>query len=44
MTVGRYAWGVAALLITVGSVGLVAVLLRRHWLPDWQGAPARLAE
>ncbi len=44
MTVGRYAWGVAALLITVGAVGLIAVLLRRHWLADWQGAPARLAE
>ena len=44
VTVGRYAWGVAALLITVGSVGLVGVLLRRHWLPDWDGARARLAE
>jgi hypothetical protein len=44
VTVGRYAWGVAVLLVTVGSLGFTAVLLRRRFLPAWQGAPARLAE
>ncbi|HWE34908.1 MAG TPA: hypothetical protein VG410_15555 [Solirubrobacteraceae bacterium] len=44
MTVGRYAWGIAALLITAGALGWAAVLLRRHWLPESTGAPARLAE
>jgi hypothetical protein len=44
VTVGRYVWGVAALLLVAGSLGLTAALLRRRWLPGWQGAPARLAE
>ncbi len=44
MTVGRYALGVAALLIVIASAALTARRLRAHYLPDWSGAPARLAE
>jgi hypothetical protein len=43
-SVGRYALGAAALLVVVGSIGLAAVGLRRRWLGDWTGAPARLAD
>jgi hypothetical protein len=42
--VARYALGAAALLVVVGGVALAAVGLRRRWLGDWTGAPARLAE
>ncbi len=42
--VGRYAVGVAGLLLIGGSLALAAVALRRRTMPDWTGAPARLAE
>jgi len=41
---GRYLLGVAAFLITFASLAFAAVTIRRRWLPDWRGAPARLAE
>jgi hypothetical protein len=41
---GRYVLGVAALLVIFGSLAVSAVALRRRILPDWTGAPARLAE
>jgi hypothetical protein len=44
MSLGRYLLGVAALLCVLGSVGLGAAAVRRHLLPDWRGAYARLAE
>jgi hypothetical protein len=44
MSLGRYLIGVAALLCVLGSLGVAAVALRRHLLPDWRGADARLAE
>jgi hypothetical protein len=43
-SVARYALGAAALLVVVGGVGVAAVAIRRRVLPDWTGAPARLAE
>ena len=43
-SVGRYALGAAALLIVIGSLAAAAVAIRRRWLDDWTGAPARLAE
>jgi hypothetical protein len=43
-TFGRYLLGVAALLLTFGPLVFAAVLIRRRHLPDWDGAPARLAE
>jgi hypothetical protein len=43
-SVARYALGAAALLVVVGGVGAAAVAIRRRWLADWTGAPARLAE
>ncbi|HEY4826337.1 MAG TPA: hypothetical protein VIH85_06200 [Solirubrobacteraceae bacterium] len=43
-TVARYALGVAALAVICASLALVAVAIRRRALPDWTGAPARLAE
>jgi hypothetical protein len=43
-TIGRYLLGVAALLIVFGSLGFAALRIRRRYLPDWGGAPARLAE
>lgn len=43
-SVGRYALGVAALAVVCGSLAVLAVALRRRWLGDWAGAPARLAE
>jgi hypothetical protein len=42
--VGRYALGVAALAVICVSLALAAVAIRRRVLPDWDGAPARLAE
>ena len=44
MTVGRYALGVASLLVLTGSLGIAALALRRRLLGDWDGALARLAE
>ncbi len=44
MTVARYALGVAALLLVVGSLTTAAILLRRRFLADWDGALARLSE
>ena len=44
MSLGRYALGVGALLIVVGSLGIAAVATRRRYAPAWSGAPARLAE
>jgi len=43
-TVARYALGVAALALICASLALAAVAIRRRALPDWTGAPARLAE
>lgn len=43
-TAGRYVLGAGCLLIVAGSLGLAAVAVRRRWLPEWQGALARLAE
>jgi hypothetical protein len=43
-SVARYALGAAALLVVVGGVAVAAVAIRRRWLADWAGAPARLAE
>ena len=43
-SVGRYLLGIATLLITLGSLAFAAVKIRRHFLPDWTGALARLAE
>ena len=43
-SVARYALGAVALLVVVVGVGVAAVAIRRRWLGDWTGAPARLAE
>ncbi len=43
-SLGRYVLGTAALVVVLGSLALAAVGLRRRWLADWTGAPARLAE
>ena len=42
--VARYALGAGALLIVVGGLAIAAVAIRRRWLAEWTGAPARLAE
>ena len=44
MSLVRYLTGVAALLCVLGSLGLGATAARRHFLPQWRGAQARLAE
>jgi hypothetical protein len=44
MSLGRYLIGVAGLLCVLGSLGVGAAAVRRHLLPDWRGAHARLAE
>lgn len=44
MSVTRYALGIAALACLGGSLGAAAIALRARWLPDADGAPARLAE
>jgi hypothetical protein len=36
--------GAAALLVVLGSLAIAAVAVRRRVLPEWTGAPARLAE
>jgi hypothetical protein len=43
-SIARFALGGAALLVVVGSLAVAAVAVRRRWLGDWAGAPARLAE
>ena len=43
-SVSRYGLGVAALAVICAAVALAAVRIRRRVLPDWAGAPARLAE
>ena len=44
MSLGRYALGAACLVVVLASLALVAANVRRRWLEDWMGAPARLAE
>ncbi len=44
MSLGRYALGVASLLIVLASLSWSAYLLRIKLFPDWAGALARLAE
>src|SRR5207248_4742753 len=44
MSAGRYVLGLVALIAICGSLGVAAVAVRRRYLPDWTGAPARLAE
>jgi hypothetical protein len=44
VTIGRYALGIAALLITIGSLAWAAIRTRARFLPNWTGARARLAE
>ena len=41
---GRYAVGFAALVVVCVSMAVAAASLRARLLPDWRGAPARLAE
>src|SRR5690242_1983525 len=41
---GRYILGVASLAVVCAAMALAAVALRRRLLPEWTGAPARLAE
>jgi hypothetical protein len=44
VTLGRYHVGIAGLTAVVVPVTFAAVVLRRRWLPDWSGSPARVAE
>jgi hypothetical protein len=44
VSTARYALGILALAIVCIAVGRAALLLRRHHLPDFDGALARLAE
>lgn len=44
VTVARYAFGMAVLAITCGSLAFAAVALRRRFCPEWSSALARLAE
>ncbi|HET7051993.1 MAG TPA: hypothetical protein VFI54_27225 [Solirubrobacteraceae bacterium] len=44
MSLGRYALGAAALVVVLASLSLTAARVRRRWMSDWTGAPARLAE
>ena len=44
VTPGRYILGVASLAIVCAAMALAAMALRRRLLPEWTGAPARLAE
>jgi hypothetical protein len=43
-SVSRYALGAAALAVICAALALAALAIRRRALPDWAGAPARLAE
>ncbi len=42
--VARYLLGVGSLCVVCVSLAVAAVALRRRLLPEWSGAPARLAE
>ena len=42
--IGRYALGAAGLAAICASLAFAGVVIRRRVLPDWSGAPARLAE
>lgn len=44
MTAGRYVLGCLALVGLVGLLGVGAASVRARLLPDWRGAPARLAD
>lgn len=44
MTPTAYLLGAVLCCIVLGSLGLFAWVVRRRLLPDWHGAPARLAE
>jgi hypothetical protein len=44
VAIGRYLLGAAALVVICASLALAAVAIRRRFLADWSGAPARLAE
>jgi hypothetical protein len=44
VAIGRYLLGAAALGVICASLGVAAVAIRRRFLADWTGAPARLAE
>lgn len=44
MSVGRYLVGVIVTAAALAAVVAAAVALRRRLLPEWSGAPARLAE
>jgi hypothetical protein len=41
---GGYLLGVVQLALVVGPIGVSAYGLRQRFLPDWEGAPARLVE
>jgi len=43
-SVARYALGAATLIVVIGGLAIAAVAVRRRTLPEWTGAPARLAE
>ncbi|MBV9604447.1 MAG: hypothetical protein JO027_05050 [Solirubrobacterales bacterium] len=44
VAIGRYLLGAAALVVIGAALALSALAIRRRALPDWAGAPARLAE
>jgi hypothetical protein len=44
MSAARYVEGVLLLGLILAAVAFAAVVARRRLLPDWEGAPARLAE
>jgi hypothetical protein len=44
VSVARYLLGIAALTTIICSLAVATVCLRARFLPDWNGAPARLAE
>jgi hypothetical protein len=44
VSIARYALGIGAVAVVLGSLGLASVTLRRRWLPDHDGALARLSE
>jgi hypothetical protein len=44
VAIGRYLLGAAGLAVICAALALAALAVRRRVLPDWTGAPARLAE
>ncbi|MFL5906710.1 MAG: hypothetical protein ACJ75Z_03835, partial [Solirubrobacterales bacterium] len=44
MSLGRYLLGAGELVLMASALGFGAARLRARFLPDWAGAPARLAE